>query len=124
MEFIQENRVFLVRGHELLMFKHDDEYDGDSVNIEDYTKPQFLRYVAAKRNEDGIKQIFYYFTNISDQYITQSGKWIDIRHTIKYPAKPLTMAVLNNYIREGQYDNEIRFGVKNGENVEFTAITY
>ena len=123
MEFIQEHRVFLVRNHEVLMFKRNDEYDGDDVNVDEYTTPEFLRYVAVKRKDNGFKQIFYYFAKASDQYITQSGKWISIRDTIKYPAKPLTQAVLNNYIREGQYDKEVRFGTKNGDEVEFKIVT-
>ena len=123
MEIVQEDRVFLVRNDEVLIFKQDDTYDGDNVNVEDYTKPEFLRYVAAKRIDDSIKQVFYYFVKISDQYLTQSGKWIDLNDTSKYPTRPLTAAVLNNFLAEGQYDDEIRFGTKNGDEVVFEIVT-
>ena len=123
MDIVQEDRVFLVRNDEVLIFKQDDTYDGDNVNVDDYTKPEFLRYVAAKRIDDSIKQVFYYFAKISDQYLTQSGKWIDLNDTSKYPTRPLTAAVLNNFLAEGQYDNEIRFGTKNGDEVVFEIVT-
>lgn len=123
MEIFQEERVFLVRNDEVLIFKQNDTYDGDNVNVEDYTKPEFLRYVAAKRIDNGIKQVFYYFAKISDQYITQSGKWIDLNDTSNYPTRPLTAAVLNNFLSDGQYDNDIRFGTKNGDDVIFEIVT-
>ncbi len=123
MDFVQEYRVFFVRNGEVLLFKQDDKYDGDNVNVEDYTKPEFLRYVASKRIDDSIKQVFYFFAKISDQYLTQSGKWIDLSDSSKYPTRPLTAAVLNNFLTEGQYDNEIRFGTKNGDKVVFEIVT-
>lgn len=123
MEFIEEQRVFLVRNDEVLLFKHNDEYDGDDVNVEDYTKPKFLRYIGIKRYEDGIKQVNYYFARTNDLYLTQSGQWTEIKRAIYYPAKALTSAVLNNYIREGQFDKEVRVGVKNGKDIVFTVIT-
>ena len=122
MVFLQEKRVFLVRNDEVLLFKYNEEYDGDNVNVDDYTKAEFLRYIGVKLFEDGIKQVYYYFATTNDLYITQSGHWTEIKKAIYYPAKPLTSAVLNNYIREGQYDNEVRVGVKTGDKVEFTII--
>ncbi len=123
MVYIQEKRVFLVRNDEVLLFKINNEYDGDSVNIDDFTKAEFLRYIGIKRYEDGIKEVLYYFAKTNDLYITQSGLWTEIKKAIYYPAKVLTSAVLNNYIREGQYDREVRIGVKNGDKVEFKIVT-
>ena len=122
MVFLQEKRVFLVRNDEVLLFKYNEEYDGDNVNVDDYTKAEFLRYIGIKRFEDGIKEVYYYFATTNDLYLTQSGHWTEIKKAIYYPAKPLTSAVLNNYIREGQYDNEVRIGVKAGEKVEFSIV--
>lgn len=123
MTFIQEDRVFLVRNDEVLLFKKNEEYDGDDVNIDDFTKAEFLRYIGVKRFEDGIKQVLYYFATTNDLYYTQSGYWTEIKKAIYYPAKALTSGVLNDYIRNGQYDNEVRLGVKNGDKVTFTIIT-
>ena len=123
MKFVQEDRVFLIRNDEVLLFKKNEEYDGDDVNIEDFTKPEFLRYIGIKRFEDGIKQVFYYFAATNDLYYTQSGYWTEIKKAIYYPTKALTSGVLNDYIRNGQYDNEVRVGVKNGDKVTFTIIT-
>ena len=123
MEFIQEKRVFLIRNDEVLLFKYNDEYDGDNVNIDEYTRPSYLRYIGVKRYEDGLKQVFYYFAKTNDLYITQSGHWTEIKKAIYYPAKVLTSAVLNDYIRNGQYDKAVRVGVKNGEKVSFTIVT-
>ena len=123
MVYIQEKRVFLVRNDEVLLFKINNEYDGASVNIDDFTKAEFLRYIGIKRYEDGIKEVLYYFAKTNDLYITQSGLWTEIKKAIYYPAKVLTSAVLNNYIREGQYDREVRIGVKNGDKVEFKIVT-
>ena len=61
MKYEQEKRVFLIRNNEVLLFKKNDEYDGDDVNIDDYTKAEFLRYIGIKRIEGGIKQVYYYF---------------------------------------------------------------
>lgn len=123
MELIRENRLFLVRNDEVLLFKQNDEYDGDDKNIDEYTNPKFLRYIGVKRFEDGIKEVYYYFAKTNDLYITQSGEWTEIKKAIYYPAKALTSGVLNNYIRQGQYDKEVRVGVKNGDKVEFTVVT-
>ena len=123
MEFIQEKRVFLIRNDEVLLFKYNGEYDGDNVNVDDYTHPRFLRYIGIKRFEDGVKQVFYYFAKTNDLYLTQSGHWTEIKKAIYYPAKPLTSAVLNDYIRNGQYDKEVRIGVKSGDKVSFTIVT-
>lgn len=123
MELIRENRLFLVRNDEVLLFKQNDEYDGDDKNIDEYTNAKFLRYIGVKRFEGGIKQVYYYFAKTNDLYITQSGVWTEIKKAIYYPAKPLTSAVLNNYIRRGQYDKEVRIGVKNGDKVDFTIVT-
>ena len=123
MEFIQEKRVFLIRNDEVLLFKYNGAYDGDNVNVDDYTHPRFLRYIGIKRFEDGVKQVFYYFAKTNDLYLTQSGHWTEIKKAIYYPAKPLTSAVLNDYIRNGQYDKEVRIGVKNGDKVSFTIVT-
>ncbi|MCH5303875.1 MAG: hypothetical protein J1E41_03340, partial [Ruminococcus sp.] len=76
-----------------------------------------------KRYDGTIKQVNYYFAKTNDLYITQSGQWTEIKKAIYYPAKPLTSAVLNNYIREGQYDKELRVGVKNGDKVEFSVVS-
>lgn len=122
-DFIQEKRLFLVRNDEILLFKHNDEYDGDDKNIDEFTNPKFLRYIGVKRYEEGIKQVYYYFAKTNDLYITQSGQWTEIKKAIYYPAKPLTSAVLNDYIRNGQYDKELRIGVKNGNTVDFTKVT-
>ena len=122
-EILQEKRLFLVRNDEVLLFKHNDEYDGDDKNIDEYTNPKFLRYIGVKRFEDGIKEVYYYFAKTNDLYITQSGEWTEIKKAIYYPAKPLTSAVLNNYIRRGQYDKDLRVGVKNGDKVDFTVVT-
>ncbi|MBR1731974.1 MAG: hypothetical protein IJ725_06040, partial [Ruminococcus sp.] len=59
----------------------------------------------------------------NDLYITQSGLWTEIKKAIYYPAKALTSGVLNDYIRNGQYDNEVRLGAKNGDKVTFTVVT-
>lgn len=123
MDLIRENRLFLVRNDEVLLFKQNDEYDGDDKNIDEYTNPKFLRYIGIKRFEDGIKQVYYYFAKTNDIYITQSGEWTEIKKAIYYPAKALTSGVLNNYIRCGQYDKEVRIGVKNGDKVDFTIVT-
>lgn len=123
MTYIQEDRVFLIRNDEVLLFKKNEEYDGDDVNIEDFTKAEFLRYIGVKRFEDGIKQVFYYFATTNDLYYTQSGYWTEIKKAIYYPAKALTSGVLNDYIRNGQYDNEVRVGVKKGDEVTFTIVT-
>ena len=123
MKYEQEKRVFLIRNNEVLLFKKNDEYDGDDVNIDDYTKAEFLRYIGIKRIEGGIKQVYYYFATTNDIYYTQSGMWTEIKKAIYYPAKPLTSGVLKDYIRNGQYDNEVRVGVKNGDDVNFTIIT-
>lgn len=123
MNIIQESRVFFVRNEELLLFKKDDEYSGDDVNIEDYTKEKFLRYVGVKRYEDAIKIVYYFFSKVSDQYITQSGIWTSFEKIRYYPAKPLTSAALMHYITEGRFDNIIRVGVKSGDRVKFTEIT-
>ena len=123
MNYIQEDRVFLIRNDEVLLFKKNEEYDGDDVNIEEFTKAEFLRYIGVKRFEAGIKQVFYYFVSTNDLYYTQSGYWTEIKKAIYYPAKALTSGVLNDYIRNGQYDNEVRLGVKNGDKVTFTVIT-
>lgn len=123
MEVIQENKVFLLRNEELLLFKHNEEYDGDDVNVEDYTNENFLRYIAVKKKGDSIKQIFYYFANTTDQYLTQSGKWIKIEKARNYPVRPLTSAVLKHYISEGRFDSAVRVGVKNGDEVFFTEVT-
>ncbi len=123
MDFVQEERVFLVRNDEILLFKRNEEYDGDDVNIDDYTKTEFLRYIGVKRYENGIKEVLYYFATTNDLYYTQSGLWTEIKKAIYYPAKALTSAVLNDYIRNGQYDNEVRVGVKNGDKIEFTVVT-
>lgn len=122
MKFLQEKRLFLIRNDEVLLFKHNDEYDGDDKNIDEYANAKFLRYIGIKRFEDGIKEVYYYFAKTNDLYITQSGQWTEIKKAIYYPAKPLTSAVLNNYIREGQYDSELRVGVKNGEKVNFCIV--
>lgn len=123
MEFAEEKRLFLVRGDDILLFKRDDEYDGDDTNIDEYTNPRYLRYIGIKRFEDGIKEVFYYFAKTNDLYITQSGHWTEIQKAIYYPAKPLTSAVLNNYIREGQYDKQVRIGIKKDDKVTFTVVT-
>ncbi len=123
MDLIRENRLFLVRNDEVLLFKQNDEYDGDDKNIDEYTNPKFLRYIGIKRFEDGIKQVYYYFAKTNDIYITQSGEWTEIKKAIYYPAKALTSGVLKNYIRCGQYDKEVRIGVKNGDKVDFTIVT-
>ncbi len=123
MDFVQEERVFLVRNDEILLFKRNEEYDGDDVNIDEYTKTEFLRYIGVKSYEKGIKQVLYYFATTNDLYYTQSGLWTEIKKAIYYPAKALTSAVLNDYIRNGQYDNEVRVGVKNGSKIEFTVVT-
>ncbi len=123
MEFIQEKRLFLVRGDDILLFKRNDEYDGDDVNIDEYINTRYLRYIGIKRFEDGIKEVFYFFAKTNDLYITQSGHWTEIQKAIYYPAKPLTSAVLNNYIREGQYDKNVRVGIKNGDKIEFTVVS-
>lgn len=123
MNITQENKVFLKRGDRLLLFKCNDAYDGDDVNIEEYTKKQFLRYIAVKKIEDGIKIIYFYFANTSDQYITQYGEWIPVEELRKKLIRPATAAVLRNYIDEGQFDKELRMGVKNGKEVSFTIIT-
>ena len=123
MEISREKRLFLVRNDEVLLFRHNDEYDGDDKNIDEFTNPKFLRYIGVKRYEGGIKEVFYYFAKTNDLYMTQTGEWTEIKKAIYYPAKPLTSAVLNNYIRKGQYDKEVRIGVKNGEKVEFTIVT-
>ena len=59
MEVIQENKVFLKRNGKLLLFKHSDAYDGDEVNIEEYTQGEFPRYIAVKQTEEGIKLIYF-----------------------------------------------------------------
>jgi hypothetical protein len=123
MEFLQEKRLFLVRGDDILLFKRDDEYDGDDTNIDEYTNARYLRYIGVKRYEEGVKEVFYYFAKTNDLYVTQSGRWTEIQKAIYYPAKPLTSAVLNNYIRVGQYDKEVRIGVKTGDRVDFTVVT-
>ncbi|MBQ5399218.1 MAG: hypothetical protein IIU14_07265 [Ruminococcus sp.] len=123
MELLQEKRLFLVRGDDILLFKRNNEYDGDDVNIDEYTNARYLRYVGIKRCEEGVKEVFYYFAKTNDLYITQSGHWTEIQKAIYYPAKPLTSAVLNNYIRIGQYDKEVRVGVKKGDKIEFLIVT-
>ena len=123
MVYLQEKRVFLVRNDEVLLFKINDEYDGDSINVDDFTRAEHLRYIGIKRYEDGIKEVLYYCAKTNDLYITQSGLWTEIKRAIYYPAKVLTSAVLKNYIREGQYDHEVRIGVKNGDNVEFSIVS-
>lgn len=123
MDILQEKRLFLVRNDEVLLFKHNDEYDGDDKNIDEFTNPKFLRYIGVKRCDEGIKEVYYYFAKTNDLYITQSGHWTEIKKAIYYPAKPLTSAVLNDYIRNGQYDKELRIGVKDGDKVDFTTVT-
>ena len=123
MEILKEERLFLVRNDEVLLFKHNNEYDGDDKNIDEYTNPKFLKYIGVKKYEEGIKVVYYYFAKTNDLYLTQTGHWTEIKKAIYYPAKPLTSAVLNNYIRKGQYDKEVRIGVKNGDTVNFTIIT-
>ncbi len=123
MEVIQENKVFLKRNGKLLLFKHSDAYDGDEVNIEEYTKGEFLRYIAVKQTEAGIKLIYFYFANTSDQYFTQYGEWVAIEQLRKMPLRPATAAVLENYYTDGQYDKEIRVGTKNGKDVVFNIVT-
>jgi hypothetical protein len=122
-KLIHEKRLFLIRNDEILLFRHNDEYDGDAKNIDEFTNPKFLRYIGVKRLKDGIEEVYYYFAKTNDLYITQSGEWTEIKKAIYYPAKPLTSAVLNNYTRKGQYDNEVRIGVKNGDKVEFNIVT-
>lgn len=125
MTITHEDKVFLKRGDKLLLFKKNDEaYDGDDVNIGEYTHRQFLRYITVKKIEGGIKIINFYFANTSDQYITQYGEWMPIDQTINAPLRPATAAVLDNYYKEGQYDKEVRVGTKNGKNVEFVVVTY
>ena len=119
----QEKILFLIRNDEVLLFRHNDEYDGDDKNIDEFTNPKFLRYIGIKRFNDGIEEVYYYFAKTNDLYITQSGEWTEIKKAIYYPAKPLTSAVLNNYIRKGQYDKEVRIGVKNGDKVDFKIVT-
>jgi hypothetical protein len=123
MVITQENKVFLKRGNELLLFKKNDAYDGDDVNIERYLLNKFLRYIAVKKVEGGIKLIYFYFANTSDQYITQFGEWIPVEELMKKPLRPATSAVLDNFLSEGQYDKEIRVGTKNGKDVVFTILT-
>ena len=125
MTITHEDKVFLKRDDKLLLFKrNDDSYDGDDVNIGEYTHKQFLRYITVKRIEGGIKIINFYFANTSDQYITQYGEWIPIDQMMKAPVRPATAAGLRNYFKEGQYDKEVLVGSKNVAAVEFIVVTY
>ena len=82
MEILHEKRLFLIRNDEVLLFKHNDEYDGDNKNIDEYTNAKFLRYIGIKRFEGGLKEVFYYFAKTNDLYITQTGEWTEIKKAI------------------------------------------
>lgn len=119
MNIKQNYKVFLQRNGKLLMFKKDDLYDGDSLNIERYINKGHIRYVYINKQHHNIEQTLYYFAKTSDQYLTQYGEWYNIEETINLPASPVVNAILKDYYNDGQYNNDIKIVTKNDDIVDF-----
>lgn len=122
MEFYLENRVFLQRNGKLLLFNEYGLYNGDNTNIDDYVARAQLRYIAIENVNGEIKQTNCYFTNTTDQYLTQHGEWIYIEDARNLPANELIHLILDDYYQEGRYNSKTLSIVKSAEGISVSVI--
>lgn len=87
-----------------------------------------LRYVTLRRTNGEIRQNYYFFANLKDEYaeglVSEEGKlkWFDLGDVslLEMPYSAKTM--MEHYVSIGRFDDKVYVGVADGTKAVFTEL--
>ena len=88
-----------------------------------------LRYVSLRRTNGEIRQNYYFFANLKDEYLDRRGsdegdlRWFDLNEvlTLKMPYSAKYM--MEHYLTIGRKNDKVYVGVADGAGVVFTELS-
>lgn len=87
-----------------------------------------LRYITLRRTNGEIRQNYYFFANLKDEYLTgmvsDEGdlKWFELSEISELPMPYSAKYMMNHYLTTGRQNDKVYVGVADGTRVVFTEL--
>ena len=87
-----------------------------------------LRYITLRRTNGEIRQNYYFFANLKDEYLTglvsDEGdlKWFELSEISELPMPYSAKYMMEHYLTTGRKNDKVYVGVADGNGVVFTDL--
>ncbi|MBQ8799373.1 MAG: NUDIX domain-containing protein [Lachnospiraceae bacterium] len=87
-----------------------------------------LRYITLRRTNGEIRQNYYFFANLKDEYLTglvsDEGdlKWFELSEISELPMPYSAKYMIEHYLTTGRKNDKVYVGVADGNGVMFTDL--
>lgn len=87
-----------------------------------------LRYITLRRTNGEIRQNYYFFANLKDEYLTglvsDEGdlKWFELSEISELPMPYSAKYMIEHYLTTGRKNDKVYVGVADGNGVVFTDL--
>jgi len=87
-----------------------------------------LRYITLRRTKGEIRQNYYFFANLREEYLTEltsdegTLKWFDLAEVSELEMPYSAKYMMEHYIATGRYDDKVYVGVADGAGVVFSQL--
>ena len=87
-----------------------------------------LRYVSLRRTNGEIRQNYYFFANLKDEYaeglVSEEGdlKWFDLNEISELQMPYSAKYMIEHYLTTGRENDKVYVGTADGEGVVFTEL--
>ena len=87
-----------------------------------------LRYVTLRRTNGEIRQNYYFFANLKDEYVTElvsdegDLKWFELNEISELQMPYSAKYMIDHYLAMGRQNDKVYVGVAKGKGVVFTEL--
>ena len=87
-----------------------------------------LRYISLRRTKGEIRQNYYFFVDLKDEYITEltsnegTLKWFELSEVAELEMPYSAKYMMEHYLATGRHDNKLYVGVADCKGVVFTEL--
>ncbi len=87
-----------------------------------------LRYITLRRTNGEIRQNYYFFANLKDEYTTElfsdegNLKWFDLSEIFELQMPYSAKYMMEHYLATGRQNDKVYVGVADGAGVVFTEL--
>ncbi len=95
----------------------------------DRISPMKLRYITLRRTKDEIRQNYYYFASLPENFTAELHstegelRWVPFEELCKLEMPYTAKYMLRHYLDVGQYDTHIYTGTADGAGLTFTILS-